>query len=389
MNNNSEERSTLKILYLEDSPKDAEIVRELLAGPAPDVTIDIAATKREFKSFLAGCGYDVILTDFRVSGFDGFESLRLAAAVCPGVPVICISGAIGEETAVEMLKAGAVDYVLKDRLARLPSAIERAISEAKGKAARRQVTEDLRKAKQEMENFLYITSHDLNSPLINIQGFSQNLVKDFNELMKVLAQAALTQDARGAVDDLAGGSIPEALGYITESVEKMDQLIRAVLKVSRLGRVEMRPKALDANAVLKGVLAGMRFQLEEADAAVKAEDLPPCKADTGAVSQILNNLLSNAIAYRDKNRKLEITVRGERNSPATALYMISDNGVGIKAGDLPDIWQIFSSGKKTAGKKVEGIGLAICRMLAEKNGGRIWAESKEGEGSTFFVEMPV
>ena len=380
-------RVPLRILYLEDSPKDAEIVREILAAGARGVTMDLARTEREFESLLGGPAYDLILTDFRVPGFDGFASLRKSAAAAPGVPVICISGAIGEETAVDLLKAGAVDYLLKDRLARLPQAIERAVAETKEKAARRQATEDLRRAKQETENFLYVTSHDLSSPLVNIQGFSQNLARDIKELLRVLELSALPENVRLAVKSLAGGSIPSALGYISESVSKMDQLIGSLLKVYRQGRVEMSPKIVDVDVVLKNVLAVMRYQIEEAGAEVKAGGLPPCKADPGAVSQILSNLLSNAINSRDKSRKLMIDIGAEIRG-AAVLYRISDNGIGIKAADLPDIWQIFSGGRAPGLKKGEGIGLAMSKMLAEMNGGRMRVDSKGGEGSTFFLEMP-
>jgi signal transduction histidine kinase len=239
-----------------------------------------------------------------------------------------------------------------------------------------------------MENFLYITSHDLNSPLVNVQGFSQNLLRDFNALKTALEPAKLPEEIQSAVDELAGRRIPAALGYITESVERMDQLISAVLKVSRLGRVEMSPKVVDVNVVMDNILAVMRYQLEESGAAVKTGDLPHCKADAGAVSQILMNLLSNAVRYRDQSRKPKITVRGKKNGGGVVLYAVSDNGIGIKPADLPDIWHIFSGGKSSVMKSGEGIGLPMCRMLAEKNGGRIWAESKEGAGSTFFLELP-
>ncbi|MEI7528478.1 MAG: response regulator [Elusimicrobiota bacterium] len=515
----------LRVLYLEDSPDDAEIIRALLTAAVRDIRLDHAETREEYGALLGSRAYDIILTDFNIPGFDGFASLKQAADLAPGVPVICISGAIGEETAVALLKAGAVDYLLKDRRARLPSSIERAVAEAKERTARRLATEALRRSetrfrmlseslpgfvytrlagpvcaltfankaagtitgytaqelladnglyeravlpdfrgaveaamraalaggqpyqlryrlrrkdareiwveefgtgicdengrvnglagiildideetqaqeqkqrlmdqlqekKQEMENFLYITTHDLRSPLINIQGFSHNLLKDFTELRETLKAAALPKSVRGPVDAITAKRIPSALNFISESAQKMDHFIGALLKVSRLGRVEMRPQVLDVNAVLRGVLDVLRYQLEETGAAVKAGDLPPCRADADALNHILSNLLANAVKYRDKSRRLEITVRGEKNGPATALYAISDNGIGIGKLDLPDIWRIFSGSRNAGAEKGEGIGLAMSRMMTKKNGGRIWAESKEGEGSVFYIELP-
>ena len=126
----------LNVLCLEDSPKDAEIMRELLIEAGYDLNIDCTAVETEFVSLLHSHKHDIILADFKLPGFDGFTALRWSKEICPDVPFICISGTVGEETAVELLQKGAVDYILKDRLIRLPSAIGRALEEAKQKKAR-------------------------------------------------------------------------------------------------------------------------------------------------------------------------------------------------------------------------------------------------------------
>ncbi|MFA6433712.1 MAG: ATP-binding protein [Elusimicrobiales bacterium] len=383
-----EMRPPLRVLCLEDSPEDAELLRELLLNSGRNITVDHAAVEREFSARLRGCAYDIILTDFKIAGFDGFASLRLAADLCPGVPVICVSGTIGEETAVELLKAGAVDYILKDRIIRLPAAIDRAVAEAKERAAGRQAAKALSQAKQEMENLLYITSHDLRSPLVNIQGFTRNLERDFDELRELLKPIVLPDGIRAAVDKINTESIPVSLGFITKSVRQMDQRISALLKVSRAGRVDLHPEIVDVNAVMKSVLDDLRYQLEALGANVKTGVLPSCRADYGCVNHIFTNLLANALKYRDNSRKLEITVMGENNSDTTALYIVSDNGIGMPVEALGRIWQLFSHIKSSSAQDGEGIGLAMCRIMTDRNGGRIWAESKEGAGSRFFVEMP-
>ena len=117
----------LRALLLEDSPQDVEIIRELLIDAGFELDMDCTALEKEFISLLRSRTYDIILADFKLAGFDGFAALRWSMEICPKVPFICVSGTIGEETAVGLLKQGAVDYVLKDRLARLPSAIHRAL----------------------------------------------------------------------------------------------------------------------------------------------------------------------------------------------------------------------------------------------------------------------
>ncbi len=127
----------LNVLFLDDAPKDAEVCRELIIDSGYNLYMDITATEKEFESFLRTSKYDVILSDFKLPGFDAFGALQLCNEICPDVPFICVSGAMGEETAVELLKLGAVDYILKDRLQRLPFAIERAIDDRKEKESRR------------------------------------------------------------------------------------------------------------------------------------------------------------------------------------------------------------------------------------------------------------
>lgn len=138
--------TTLRVLYLEDSPRDVEILRESLTESGYDLTMDLAATKKEFASFLRKGTYDVILSDFKLPGFDAFGALQLCLDFCPNVPFICVSGSIGEETAIKLIHGGAVDYVLKDRPARLPLAIKRALDLASEKQIRRRAEEELIKS---------------------------------------------------------------------------------------------------------------------------------------------------------------------------------------------------------------------------------------------------
>jgi PAS domain S-box-containing protein len=144
----------LKVLCLEDDPRDAEIMRELLTNEGFDLKVDCTEAEKEFVSFLRGNTYDVILSDFKLPGFDGFTALRYAKEICPQVPFICVSGTIGEEAAVELLKQGAVDYVLKDNLKRLPAAIKRALDEAKEKELRRQAEEALQESETRYRSIL-------------------------------------------------------------------------------------------------------------------------------------------------------------------------------------------------------------------------------------------
>ena len=132
MSNNSK----IKILHLEDSPLDAELIHGLIETAELKVELELVGNKEEFETSLSKNNYDVIIVDFMLPGFNAFGALGIVKKVAPQTPVICVSGAIGEETAVEVLKAGAIDYVLKDRLARLPSAITAAYDLSKERRMR-------------------------------------------------------------------------------------------------------------------------------------------------------------------------------------------------------------------------------------------------------------
>jgi PAS domain S-box-containing protein len=148
MNEKNIAGTVLNVLSIEDSVRDFEIIREQLIDAGYHLNISRVETKKELESSIRGNQYDIILSDFKLPGFDAFGALRLCNAICPEVPFICVSGAIGEETAIELIKLGAIDYVLKDRMARLPSAVKRALDEVKRKKLIRQDEEALKESEE-------------------------------------------------------------------------------------------------------------------------------------------------------------------------------------------------------------------------------------------------
>ena len=142
------EKRTLKILYLEDAPRDIEIVRQLLSDVGYNLRMDSTEKKEEYIVFLRNNSYDIILSDFTLPGFDAFGALESAREIRSEVPFICVSGSIGEDTAIELIKRGAVDYILKDRLVRLPFVVQRALAEAEEKESRRKAEKALRESEE-------------------------------------------------------------------------------------------------------------------------------------------------------------------------------------------------------------------------------------------------
>lgn len=253
------------------------------------------------------------------------------------------------------------------------------------------LTAALEEKERELANFLYAATHDLRTPLVNIQGYSGMLAKYLKELQAALALTAWPEELKRKAAGLIAESMPEALDYITGGALKMNQLIAALLKVARVGRLEMSPAPLNMNALLKSVADTFAFELGNAGGTVTIGPLPQCAADATAISQVFSNLIHNAIKYRDPARKLEITVTGGLKNANIALYTVANNGLSIPAADLPKIWDLFYSGssKNATGENGEGIGLTVAKRIISLSGGKIYAESKEGAGAVFFIELPV
>jgi len=146
MTDQTENGKVLNVLSLEDSKEDFEIIQEQLINAGYQLNMTRIEKESELESSLRNHHYDIILADFRLPGFDAFGALKICNEICPDVPFICVSGMIGEDTAIELIKRGAVDYVLKDRIERLPFVLKRALDEARQKEARRKAEEALRES---------------------------------------------------------------------------------------------------------------------------------------------------------------------------------------------------------------------------------------------------
>jgi PAS domain S-box-containing protein len=246
---------------------------------------------------------------------------------------------------------------------------------------------ELASKNKELETVVYVASHDLRSPLVNILGFSQRLEKALKDA-ETLLRTAPAEGLRERLEPLLCDRIPDSLRYILASGSKMDGLINGLLKISRAGRTELNPETLDMNAMVKAILDSMTFQLQKAEAKIALGDLPPCRGDASQVGQVISNLVDNAIKYRDPSRPLRISIEGEVQG-AFSVYQVEDTGLGIPAEGLEKIWTLFhrlAPGDAVGG---EGLGLALVQRMTERNGGRAWVESEPGRGSRFFVALPI
>jgi two-component system, chemotaxis family, sensor kinase Cph1 len=245
---------------------------------------------------------------------------------------------------------------------------------------------ELAEKNKELEAIVYTVSHDLRSPLVNVQGFGKQLNRACDTM-----RAAVTSAEGGLVPaeklkQPLEVAIPQALRFINAGVNKMEALLAGLLRYSRLGRVALTIRPLNMNGMLAEILAAMKFQLDEVHAEVHVDPLPTCLGDTVQTSQVFANLLDNALKYRAPTRPLRVTIRG-RVENGDAIYEVADNGIGIAPEHQSKVFEIFHrlNPENTTG---EGLGLTIAQRVLERQKGRIWVESRAGEGSTFFISLP-
>jgi PAS domain S-box-containing protein len=265
----------------------------------------------------------------------------------------------------------------------------RDITERKqAEAERERLLRELARKNKELEAVIYVSSHDLRSPLVNIQGFSHRLSDACNELQKHAAAPGETGRPAPALQPIIEGKMRPSLHYILASVVKMDSLLNGLLRLSRLGRDALEIHPLDMNQIAKSAAAALAFQTQQSGGTIEIQPLPPCLGDATQVAQVLSNLLDNALKYRHPERAPAITISGEQHG-SRARYCVRDNGLGVPESHRDKIWEIFQRLDRSGTIKGEGLGLAIVRRILDRHDGRAWLECPAEGGSAFFFELPV
>ena len=246
--------------------------------------------------------------------------------------------------------------------------IEGIFAAAREISERKRFEEELKRSNAELQRFAYVASHDLQEPLRMVASYTQ-----------LLAQRYV-----GKLDSDAD----EFIGFAVDGAKRMQHLIEDLLAYSRVGTREKEPRLCESEQIARSALKNLSVAVEESGASIEIADLPEIKCDALQLETVLQNLIANAIKFRNRGKPCVIQISA-RQEGQNWIFWVKDNGIGIEPRHFERIFQVFQRLCTREEYPGNGIGLAICRKIVERHHGRIWLESQAGAGTTFYFTIPV
>ncbi len=354
-------RGLPKVLVAEDNPELSTFIASLLS---PFCEIQAAADGAEALELARRWTPDLILSDVmmpRLSGFQLTQEIKGHQETAT-IPVVLLTAMTNRDSLVKGWEAGADDYLFKPFH---PKELESRVRSLLAGLQWRRKSEAYRRQRDALEQFTHIASHDLREPL-----------------RKIISFVGLFQDSQPNLDKES----ENYLKVISEAAKRMHRLLDALLDYAKLEKEETLPEKISMNEVLQTVLKDLGSELAAAGGEVQAGNLPDLEAHPFQVALVFSNLLDNALKYRRDQRPLRVKVEAVQKG-VEWVFSVADNGIGFDPDQSDRIFVMFERLHGNEKYRGEGMGLAICRRVVEKHGGRIWAESKPGEGSTFYFTL--
>ena len=369
-----------RLLVVDDEAAQVEALYRTLEDEGYSVK-GFTGARAALAALTAGA-FDIVLTDLTMPGMDGIAFLNAARQIDPELAGIVMTGHGTLTTAVEAMKAGALDYILKPfdlrvilrvlartqdmlRLRRENAALLERLSQRTVELET--ANRELRVANRELEAFNYSVSHDLRAPLRTIDGLLTVVQEDFG--------AGVAPEARRHID------------AISAQATRMSELIEDMLRLSRLGREPLQKRPVDMRSLVQEVVGELRAAEAARSLDIRIGELPPAQADPSLLRQVWVNLVANALKFTRRREQALIEIGGAAHA-GHKQYSIRDNGAGFDPRRAERLFGIFQ--RLHAAREFEGtgVGLSIARRIIERHGGSIWAESEPDRGAAFHFTLP-
>jgi light-regulated signal transduction histidine kinase (bacteriophytochrome) len=334
------------------------------AGLEEDPELRVVGEASDGQHAIAGVAElrpDVVLLDLAMPGLDGLAAIPDIRARSPKVGIVVFSGLAPESMMGPALERGADRYVEKGQPIEV---VRRAIREVGGRKAPAGAPEGaevgLAPARVDLQEFASAASHDLAEPLRVIAGFANLLARRY--------KGKLDEDGDKYIEAIRSGA------------ERMQAMIDALLLYAEVGQAEAVRTLVNSNELVRGVVDGLHESLGDGEAKIDIGELPVVAAEASLLGQLFQNLLSNSMKFRSQ-RPLRVEVGAERGDDEWC-FSVSDSGVGIDPSERERVFEMFRR-LTTHDRPGTGVGLAICKRIVERHGGRIWMEPRTGGGSVF------
>jgi len=397
-------REQPKVLVVDDEESVVVTIKAILQLDGYNVATTTSGARA--RAMVRDTEYDLVLTDLRLEDGDGLDVLKAVRESYPETVTIMLTGYASLESAIQALRAGAYDYLVKPseveelrstvargierrrlgqelrqrvaELADLNTSLQQRIDEATAELKERY--EQLKELDRMKSQFLSIASHELKTPITAMSGFLQVALRRVGRLSEGEAAAPVAEGLRG---------ITEQLEVVYRQTGKLARLVDELLDVSRIqtGRIEFRYGDVDLSELANEVATRMQLTTTAHEISVRRDSENVVTADRDHLEQVLNNLVTNAIKYSPSGGAITIDVRPDDGG---VRLSVTDQGIGIPAEELESIFGLFYRSPDRAARDAAGMGLGlyISKEIVLRHGGRIWAESAGAKGSTLNVVIP-
>jgi two-component system, sensor histidine kinase and response regulator len=329
------------------------------------VTASFASAQQALANLCRG-EHDLLLTDLMMPEMNGIEFVRAARRIDPDLAALVMTGEASMDAAVEALRAGALDFIVKPFQSNmaLPSIARALVIHRRD----RQRSEELLAANEALGSFSHSVSHDLRAPLRAIDSLVQIMEEDYGE--------RLGEEGRGV------------LSVIHDGCHRMDLLICGLLAFSESTRQPLDRSAIDMTSLARTALSEAMSVHSGPDPAVEIATLPASTGDVTLMRQVWSNLIGNALKFSSKRAQPKIQISGHTRGHET-VYQVDDNGSGFDMKRAHRLFGVFQRLHKSEDFSGAGVGLAIARRIIVRHGGRIWAQGTPEVGASFQFTLPI